>query len=281
MRATLPGRCLAALSLPFFVVAGPAPSTWEELFQSAQLAQRAGDPWRARQVLLSALRIAGPFENVVTHYALGGADELLGRHSDARKQYEQGLAILLETEVPADLLHTWQARFHNGLGVLRLHAKDLNGAERHFRAALAESRQGDWQSGVDSANALNNLGTVLFRRGRHEEALTTLQKAVQLYDAQYFSTLLPRSYALANIALIASSLGRLSDADLASQTALDQVTSALGAQHPRRGGFLQIRAEVLRRLDRKQEARQLAREARDLPRDPAIGAFLDLSSSKN
>ena len=171
----------------------------------------------------------------------------------------------------------WEARFHNARGVIRLHLRDLNTAEDHFRAALRESLLAGDLARIDQAGAHSNLSDLLYRRGFHREALGGFNEAIGLYRAAQPLAALPLCYALANAALAAARLKDLPRADQLSREALETFTDTLGTLNPRRAGFLRIRAEILKRTDRPKEARALRQQAESLPRDPAVGAFLDVA----
>lgn len=254
--------------------------SWGVLFNQAVAAQRRGDPWKARQLLRSALRIGTPIESVLTHYALGGTEELMKRYSDAETNYSLALNILKnQQDLPEDVRRLWTARLNNGIGVVEVHRRNLDKAEAAFKVAWTAIEPDPVEAvALDRASTLQNLANVMFRRGRREGALATLFDAVKLYDLHGAQAQMPRSYALANASIIASKLNRNGEADRLSQEALETFTKSAGDLHPRRAAFLRIRASVLQKIDRKKEARALLLVAAELPRDAAVDAFLDISA---
>lgn len=255
-------------------------ASWEALFRQAEAVHRSGDVWKARQFLLSALRVSTPVQSVMTRYALGGTEELMKRYTDAERNYHLGLdALQREEGLPDDLRRLWTARLNNGIGVIEVQRRNLDKAEAAFRIAwTAIEPDPDETVALDRASTLQNLGNVMFRRGRGEEALATLYDAVKLYDMHGAQAQLPRSFALANAAIVASKLDRKEEADRLSQEALDAFTKNAGERHPRRAAFLRIRANILKGIDRKKEARQMLRDADGLTQDASADAFLDISA---
>jgi hypothetical protein len=99
------------------------------------------------------------------HYFLARVLAAQGRSAEARAEFELGV------ELGSDTAPNIRGVLHAGLGAALQRAGDLDGAERHYRAALGYS--------ADNLTALNNLGGVQVHRGEYPEALESFRHVLR------------------------------------------------------------------------------------------------------
>jgi len=101
--------------------------------------------------------------------------EKLGRYDEARRQYEQAIAIAREHD---DLAA--QRLLHHNLGTLFYDQGLLDRAEQYYTEAVALARAGVNATGQDTSDSYANLARVLLDQGRGREALPLLDEALAL-----------------------------------------------------------------------------------------------------
>ena len=147
-----------------------------------ELARGRGDLEAAQALLGEALvvfqTVALPMELGNVYRELGKLQAGRGKLEEAAAAYEQGFAALADyPRIPGVIT------LHESAGDLALLRGDLDGAERHHRAALelaAVIAPGSaWE-----ALAAHGLGTVARRRGRTAEALAFYERAVEAFESQ-------------------------------------------------------------------------------------------------
>jgi tetratricopeptide (TPR) repeat protein len=123
---------------------------------------------------------------------------------------KDGLEALVVANVTAETPLTADEHYENGFALTRRYdqtgeTKYLDGALEEYRAALALD--------PNHFRSLNNLGTVLHRSGRHEEALQYYLKVLEL-NPKY-------ARAMENAALAYRSLGKVNEATSMWERALE------------------------------------------------------------
>ena len=134
------------------------------------------------------------------------------------------------------------ARTHNSLGLLMLRQGQFTEAEAHFRQAI--QRLDLWNSNPRDGEPLYNLGLALRYQGLFDEAYAAFYKAIWSYAWQSAGY-----YALAEIDCQRGNL----------ETALEHVGRSLQV-NVQNLKARNLKAAILRRLDRRSEAEALARQ---------------------
>lgn len=138
---------------------------------------------------------------------LGMALQSLGRFQDAAEQYRTALGSRRLPMLPEERRREVRAELANNLGVALVLAGDLDGGEVIFRKAMGRGlgtervvnnlglllvRQGKpnealevFRTGGDEARALNNLGWALLVRGERRKARQLFEKALEASPAYY------------------------------------------------------------------------------------------------
>jgi tetratricopeptide (TPR) repeat protein len=152
-----------------------------------------------------------------------------------------------------------KARILNLLGRLHYLRRNNDEAERELRHAHAVFEAGKRYS--EAAAALNNLALVYQETHRQADAIRCLEQALAGLETEHN----PRHPALirplVNLAVAYHRASRFSPADIALGRAIALAAPSSGSEHARLGHLLTFHAEILRKLNRKAEARQLAKRA--------------------
>ncbi|MEU4768513.1 tetratricopeptide repeat protein [Actinosynnema sp. NPDC023794] len=130
----------------------------------------------AQRTALEAVRLLDdrPAQALV-HRALAGAYTSLDRRDDARRHYQEALALF---DAVGD--RVGQANTHLNLGNLHEGAGRYEDALHHARQALAGYRSAAHRAG--EANALNAIGWCHSRLGDHRQAITWCTEALALHQ---------------------------------------------------------------------------------------------------
>ena len=131
------------------------------------------------------------------HVHLGQVLHMTGRHDEAIAEFREALRLKLDL-----------ADAHFGLGLALAAKQDFTGAERAYRAGLAQPKRNPQHV----AALKHNLGVVLSQQNRHEEALA------EITAAQAMVPNLPN--ADFNLGNTLQMLGRLQEAEMAYLRAL-------------------------------------------------------------
>jgi len=134
-------------------------------------------------------------------------------------------------------------------------------AEVAYREALAICQR---KQGHDRrlADLLTNLGAPYANTKRYEEAPEYLRRSLAVYRRVlgdgHPDTIRP----LVSLSTLYGKSGRLADAEHCLHPALAAARTSLGPEHPITGAILSNYAVVLRRLNRKAEAREAEKQMR-------------------
>jgi tetratricopeptide (TPR) repeat protein len=139
----------------------------------------------------------------------------------------------------------------------------------------AESVLLDAQAGVASlkttdprllAELLTGLGLIRFDQGRYDESVDLYRESLRLLEEAIGDE---NPYLVVPFNDLASSylkLGRLNDAELTLRRANAVCSKTLGEDHATCGALLENYAVVLRKLDRKREAKAVAARSQQIAR---------------
>jgi tetratricopeptide (TPR) repeat protein len=113
---------------------------------------------------------------------------------------------------------------------------------------------------------LNDLGMVRFNQECYSESTELFRESLRLFQSlvgeEHWALVVPSG----NLALSYLKLGQVNDADLILQRAIPLYRNTLGENHPTCGALLEDHATVLRKLGRKQEAKELTRRSQEIVR---------------
>jgi len=290
-------RTLFALSVNWVALAAAAPAS-EQLFavgdyRNAAIQLEAQSRSAEREGRCD-LALAVVLNN------LGAAYYELGRYRDAQRAYEQSihirrllaedstrdaartlsnlgsiyLKLKLTTQAEQTLLRavsilesTDAASLTTASGWLNLAAaytseRRWEEAEELIRKALHARERTLGAEHRDVAMALNNLGQLLHERGRDSEAQPLLERAVGTWEQALGPDHPQVSIGLHNLAVVHMSLGARRPAEECFQRAIDIAMRSLPPDHPHLAAYRSGYAALLRKLDRKKEARRMEELAR-------------------
>jgi tetratricopeptide (TPR) repeat protein len=147
-----------------------------------------------------------------------------------------------------------------------LHARHRNvDAERFYREVLSMGEKVQTDEAREATSAiLNNLGLLCMQTGRLSEALGHLQQAVGILEKVFGKSHPGLVRMLVNLAGIYSMLRRPLEAEPLLTRALAIAETELGAQGQTYGAALAQYAVVLRQMNRRSEAKQYERRAREI-----------------
>ncbi|MFO7652882.1 MAG: tetratricopeptide repeat protein [Candidatus Krumholzibacteriia bacterium] len=164
------------------------------------------------------------------HDEAGFAGRAAERFQEGRRAEQSGDLVAAAAAYGEALLRATAPppEWHYRLGCVRLKQDDLSGAEEQFRAACELAPR--------CGRYLTNLGVVLDRRGRREDAVRSYQKAIFSEDAT--------AATYHNLGAIYAEEGRSEDAARAFQSAIDLAADpegylSLGLVHLHREEFVE------------------------------------------
>ena len=245
---------------------------WMDSYQLAEGLLEQGRTPEAIRLLNFALQLRP--DSAVVLDALGRAELRSGRHRSAKYYLEK--ASRLNPRSDFTTINLAQACFNLG---------EYAAAEQLVRQALGHS--------LDNANAWRLLGQILCQERRYRDAETAFRKSLSIKDdpsvwndlgvlyqkegrkAQALEVLRKTVLAMtpgqararvrANLALLQWDVGARAEGEAGLRAALDEMTTAVGANHPDTGWILESYAKVLHKTGRKAEskiARDRANEIR-------------------
>lgn len=188
----------------------------------------------------------------------------LRSHSDRTLADLEALeAQLVELDDPG-----LQARYFNTLGVQATLNKDIDKAETYLRRAAAEARKAGQ---IDNeAGVYNNLGNVLARNGRPDDAVRAWEQALRVFDE--IDNGLGAAITLSNLGGAAVAKGNLALARDQFQQALERFRGLDSGQHVARTTF--DLGQVAERQGRLAEAADLFQQALDAQREVTVDRAL-------
>ena len=141
------------------------------------------------------------------------------------------------------------------LAVAYEHTRGTREAEALLRQSLGllEARRGPDHPVL--AAALGPLASVLIRAGRYDEALIHSERAWRILSRNPAVGEPDRLNTMSALGTLYSLTGRPLEAEIFSKQAVSRAETIYGPDHPRLGYYLKAYADVLKRLDRKAEAK--------------------------
>lgn len=140
-------------------------------------------------------------------------------------------------------------------------------AEKLFRDTIEIRERELGPANLEVALALNNLGVLLENRKRLTEAEPLLARAVRIWETAAGPKHPWLAAGFNNLAIVYSGLGQLDQAETDFRRAIEIAAAELPADHPDLATYRLSYAQLLRKLGRKGEARQLEQEARTARRE--------------
>jgi tetratricopeptide (TPR) repeat protein len=210
-----------------------------------------------------------------------GTDDLIETYIYAKNYREARklLAVRLRDVEDSPSTSKDRANVLNMRGALALTEHDFYGAERFFRESLALWEKRVPEETDNLAIALMNLSQVLINTKRYDEALDNQNRALSKLEALDGKVDPLRVRALGNCAALSEKLGRLADAGVYYQRALEIAKRVFGSDHAFVGQLMVNYAVVLRELHQAANAKVLATEGhRILARSGQPGSIVDVLS---
>ena len=150
---------------------------------------------------------------------------LLGQLAEAEQAYEEALKLVPEPE------QQLRARTLGHLGVVYADSNRFSESSDALEEAIALLVQVA-PGGSDHARALETLGSVRSRQGRHEEAIAMLQETLAMRQALLGREHPETTITLGNLGVVFSEAGRPADARVYISEALEIERAILGPDHP-------------------------------------------------
>lgn len=242
------------------------------LLQQGNLLRDSGDFDGAEQVIGEAIVLA---TELGSEAQLMLAKVELHTVKSLRSHSEQTLVDLEALEPRITLLDDagLLARYFNTLGVQATLNKEIDKADAYLRRAAAEARKAGQ---IDNeAGVYNNLGNVLSRNGRTEDAIRAWEQALRVFNE--VDNGLGAAITLSNLGGAAVSRGNLAQAREQFQQALDRFVELDSVQHMARTRF--DLGQVAERQGRLAEAAELYRQALDAQREAAADRALHAAAA--
>lgn len=175
-----------------------------------------------------------------------------GRYREAQSVLSQALGMLRNDE-HADPESLAVAMLD--LAVAIEHTQGLREAEALLRQSLTllEAHRGPNHPVL--AAALGPLAALLMRARRYDEALIHTERAWQILSRNPSVGEPDRLNTMSSLGTLYSLTGRPREAELYAKLAVSRAEAIYGPDHPRLGYYLKTYAEVLKRQDRKTEAK--------------------------
>jgi tetratricopeptide (TPR) repeat protein len=150
------------------------------------------------------------------------------------------------------------------LGTIAAAQDHVDDGERMLRAAVERDRKTHGASSLEAARSLAQLGTLLLRAQRYEQALAPIQEAIAI-DQQRLGPLHPLiADDFADLGLIYAGLGRDDAAAAMMYYAIDLLERGSSSENPRIGYLELDLAPVVRRLGEPDEADSLFDDAKHI-----------------
>lgn len=141
------------------------------------------------------------------------------------------------------------------------HTQRLAQAESLLRQSLAQMEQSLGPNNPMLSAPLGPLAAVLSRMGRYSEALGYSQRCWDILSRSPGIAEPDKLNTMSALGRLYAVTGRPQEAEFYSRQAAERAEAIYGPQHPRLGYYLKNYAEVLRILDRKNEAKAIAKRA--------------------
>ena len=216
----------------------------------------------AARVLLKRVEIASPQNTQDVADALDLVVESLIANGFSRNPNTRTLAeraVSIRTDIPANDIE--RAVGLTNLGTILKETGDLGEAEKVVLEALSMCEQARGISRSTCARALNQLGSIAYRRRKYDDAATFFERGFETMEAAPGP---PHPETIVSLTGLGSSLfsqGRTADAAVRMQQALVIGDLDIGADHPNLIATLQLLAQMRSRSGRFDEAEQFLRRA--------------------
>jgi serine/threonine protein kinase/Tfp pilus assembly protein PilF len=239
-----------AFMVDMFKQSDPGAAKGEEL-SARELLDRGADRIRSgllRQPAIRARLLA----------ALGTVYQTLGYFRTAAELLEEGLAIQ-DGLGGKDLRHYAQT-----VGALAITLEDMNdydAAETLYRREVILNSELYGPRSALTANALNNLGSVLLHKDAHDEAIVQLTTALEVRRDVLGARHALVADTLTNLAITYQATGDFAQAEPTFQEAISIQLEALGADHPNHAVTLYGLASLYCEVGRYTDAESLLRRA--------------------
>jgi CHAT domain-containing protein len=230
---------------------------------------------RASRLINEALEIgSGTLEEIISINSIGEIAYLEGRLQDAINSYRQALKLIEAGPFPTDdetrrALKQFRVRITVSLGRGLFAIRDLAQAEKILRDVLplAAGLQDPSPHGIE-ANILQALGVMESVQGKVAAAEQDLTRAIALLETN------PRAQLGAKVAYARVLIDK-GDSQQALKISEDIEQGLIALGNPRALGYsLMNKAEALRRLDRRAEAKAALDKATEVGTDPAGDASI-------
>jgi tetratricopeptide (TPR) repeat protein len=147
------------------------------------------------------------------------------------------------------------------LAMAREHTQGTRPAEELLRQALAilEARRGPDHPIM--AAVLGPLSAVLMRAGRYDEALAQTERCWRILSGNPKVGEPDRLNTMSALGTLYSMTGRFREAEFYAEAAVNRAEKIYGPDHPRLGYYLKGYADVLKRENRKSEAKSVEKRS--------------------
>jgi len=153
-------------------------------------------------------------------------------------------------------------------GLVAFSNKGYPEAERHFQEAAAILRKLPGDRSASIANAHAYLALVSSSTGRPREAIDHVRQGLSLLQGSGATADHAHARALINLASVHHVLPRPADAEALLRQAIEVAISGVWVPRPIQASLLEDHAGLLRKLKRKQEAREAETLMKALRADP-------------
>jgi tetratricopeptide (TPR) repeat protein len=204
---------------------------------------------------------ANPLETAETLNNLGNLSQTEGNLKAAAGFYRRAIMIR-EAALGPD--NPDVAQTLNNLGALEERLGEPAKAEANYKRALGIREKTLPADHPDIAEILNNLGALYYAQGRLEEAEALYRRAVKIYESRKRPVDLFLANTLYNLAALYDTEGRYGLAEPLYHRSLSILGKLPGDRQPALATVLEGYSAMLRKMNRTEEADQLAARAREI-----------------
>jgi tetratricopeptide (TPR) repeat protein len=222
------------LTAAIAIGANAADDTWRASLATAEELKDSGQFDHAERAFQLALRLAiGELDAApaaTVYHNMAGLHADMGRCDLAVSEYQRSLHLW---EKAGTVNTRYWTRTANHLTSLYLECGDLSSAERlQQRIAIPQTLRPEDNDDSDIAQALCNLGSIHYSRGRHKAALAAYEKALTIWEHAAGPPSVDEAVAAHNLAFSLVRVGR-TDAGLERyRLAMSILAAVVGKNHP-------------------------------------------------
>jgi tetratricopeptide (TPR) repeat protein len=240
----------------------PVEDAWRAALAAAERLQGEGHYAEAERTFRSALDEARRLEPdlapaATTYHNLAGLYQDSGRCDPAIRSYQRSIALWEKVGARGE---EYLFRTANHLTGAYLECGLVGAAERHHSVVVAPLLEGRAED-EDLAQALSNLGSIEYHKGRYTEALSHYQKALGIRDRRSRAPSLESGVLLNNLAFALLRTGDVPGAFAHSRRAIAMIESVAGPAHRLLVWALLDGADLLVLARRPEDAEPLFRRA--------------------